>query len=48
MVTGQVPFKAPNMQDLHKQIKSGEFTFPKFDNGPELSEEIKSLISGLI
>ncbi len=34
MITGQVPFKGPNMSELHQLIKKGEFTFPHFDHGP--------------
>jgi len=34
MITGQVPFKASNMADLHKLILIGDFTFPQFENGP--------------
>jgi serine/threonine protein kinase len=43
MVCGTVPFKAPNMDDLHKLIKIGEFCFPC-----ELSEDAKKLINGWI
>lgn len=28
MLCGTVPFKAPNMKELHKLIQAGEFTFP--------------------
>ena len=28
MLSGTVPFKAQNLEDLHKLILKGEFTFP--------------------
>jgi serine/threonine protein kinase len=28
MLCGTVPFKASNLEDLHKLILAGEFTFP--------------------
>ncbi len=34
MLCGTVPFKAQNLEDLHKLILKGDFTFPV-----ELSEE---------
>ena len=43
MLFGTVPFKASNMEELHKLIKSGQFVFPF-----EISEDAKSLIDGLI
>jgi serine/threonine protein kinase len=48
MITGSVPFKAVTMTELHSCIKKGEFTFPTFEHGPQLSEEVKSLIQNLI
>lgn len=39
MVNGTVPFKAPNMDELHKMIKKGDFIFKT-----ELSEDCKDLI----
>ena len=43
MVWGTVPFKAPNMDDLHKLIKLGEFTYPW-----NLTEDCKNLINRCI
>jgi serine/threonine protein kinase len=43
MVWGTVPFKAPNMDDLHVLIKKAEFTYPC-----ELTKEWKELVSGCI
>ena len=43
MLFGTVPFKANNMDDLHKLIKQGYFEFPS-----DASEDAKSLINGLI
>jgi len=43
MLCGTVPFKANNMNDLHKLIKNGKFTFPV-----KISMEAKSLIERLI
>lgn len=48
MITGSVPFKAPNMTELHQLIKKGDFTFPVFENGPQLSEDVKDLIKCMI
>ena len=39
MVTGTVPFKANNLEELHDAILSGEYTFPDY-----LSVEVKDLI----
>lgn len=43
MVCGTVPFKAPNMEDLHKLIKKGEFAYPN-----DLTDDAKKLIEGCI
>jgi serine/threonine protein kinase len=43
MLCGTVPFKAPTLEELHKLILAGKFTFPI-----ELSNEAKELISGMI
>lgn len=43
MLFGCVPFKANNMDDLHKLIQKGEITFPD-DASPEAIELIKGLI----
>lgn len=43
MLYGWVPFKANNMEDLHKLIRKGEFGFPE-----DASPEAKALIVGLI
>jgi serine/threonine protein kinase len=43
MVTGTVPFKAPNMEELHKLILKGEFTYPC-----ELTDDAKEMINGLL
>lgn len=43
MVCGTVPFKAPNMDELHELIKKGEFSYPV-----ELTQEAKNLINGCI
>jgi len=43
MVCGTVPFKAQNLEDLHKLILKGDFTFPV-----ELSQDAQSIIRGLI
>jgi len=43
MVTGTVPFKATNLEDLHRGILSGKFSFPE---GP--GPEVKDLISRMI
>lgn len=43
MLCGTVPFKASNLEDLHKLILKGEFNFPC-----ELSSEAQSLVRGMI
>jgi len=43
MVCGTVPFKAQNLEDLHKLILKGEFTFPVQLTGP-CQEMIKRMI----
>ena len=43
MLCGTVPFKAPNLEELHKLILKGEFNFPV-----ELSPEAQDLIRKLI
>ena len=43
MLCGTVPFKAQNLEDLHKLILKGEFTFPL-----ELSPEAQAVIRGMI
>lgn len=43
MLCGTVPFKAQNLEDLHKLILKGEFTFPL-----ELSSEAQSVVKGMI
>lgn len=45
MVTGTVPFKATNLEDLHRAILSGKFTFP--ETSP-ITSEVKDLISRMI
>ena len=45
MVCGTVPFKAPNMPELHKLILKASFTFPP---SVTLSKGVKDLISRLI
>jgi serine/threonine protein kinase len=43
MLCGTVPFKASNLEDLHKLILKGEFTFPV-----ELTNEAQALVRGMI
>ena len=43
MLCGTVPFKAQNLEDLHKLILKGDFTFPV-----ELSEEAQTIVRGMI
>lgn len=43
MLTGTVPFKAPNLQDLHKLILAGQFTVPDY-----VSEDAKSILTNMI
>ena len=45
MVTGSMPFNAPNDPALYDQIKKGKFTFPE---NKKMSEGCASLISGLL
>ena len=44
MLNGTVPFKAQTLEDLHKLILKGEFTFANLN----LSDDAKNLIKGLI
>lgn len=39
MLQGTVPFKAPNMKELHEAIKKGEYKFPV-----DISGEAKDII----
>ena len=43
MLCGTVPFKASNLEDLHKLILKGDFTFPS-----ELTTEAQGLVRGMI
>lgn len=43
MLCGTVPFKAQNLEDLHKLILKGEFTFPL-----ELSPDALAVVKGMI
>lgn len=43
MICGTVPFKAPNLDELHKLILKGEFTFIE-----KVSNEVESLIRSMI
>jgi len=43
MLLGTVPFKAANLDDLHKLIIKGDFTIPD-----EVSEEAKSILRNMI
>ena len=43
MLCGTVPFKAPSLEELHKLILKGEFTFPE-----SLSKEAHNLVSSMI
>ena len=43
MLCGTVPFKASNLEDLHKLILKGEFSFPH-----ELTPEAQALVKGMI
>ena len=43
MLCGTVPLKASNLEDLHKLILKGEFTFPN-----ELTTEAQALVRGMI
>ncbi len=39
MLCGTVPFKAPNLEELHKLILKGDFVFPN-----DLTEEAKQIV----
>lgn len=43
MLCGTVPFKAQNLEDLHKLILKGEFSFPC-----DLSPEAQTIVRGMI
>ncbi len=43
MLCGTVPFKAQNLEDLHKLILKGDFSFPV-----ELSNEAQGIVKGMI
>lgn len=43
MLCGTVPFKAQNLEDLHKLILKGEFTFPV-----DLSDDAQAIVRGMI
>jgi serine/threonine protein kinase len=43
MLTGTVPFKAANLQDLHKLILEGEFSIPDF-----VSSNAKDMLRNMI
>ena len=43
MLCGTVPFKAPNLEELHKLILKGEFTYPI-----EMTSDAKDLVNRLI
>ena len=43
MLCATVPFKASNLEDLHKLILKGDFTFPS-----ELTTEAQGLVRGMI
>jgi serine/threonine protein kinase len=43
MLIGTVPFKASNLEDLHKLILAGVFTIPD-----TVSQDAQSLIRGMI
>mmetsp|Transcript_7512 Transcript_7512/g.12687 ORF Transcript_7512/g.12687 Transcript_7512/m.12687 type:complete len:305 (-) Transcript_7512:105-1019(-) len=43
MLCGTVPFKASNLEDLHKLILKGDFSFPC-----ELSDDAQTLVRGMI
>lgn len=43
MLCGTVPFKAQNLEELHKLILAGVFTIPD-----KLSEDAKSLMNAMI
>ena len=43
MLCGTVPFKAPNLEELHKLILKGKFEFPN-----ELSTDAVAIVRGMI
>ena len=43
ILTGTVPFKASNLEDLHKLILKGEFTIPA-----HVSAEASEILRGMI
>ena len=43
MLTGTVPFKAPNLEQLHEQILLGTFTIPN-----TVSQEAQAILHGMI
>lgn len=43
MLCGTVPFKASNLEDLHKLILKGEFSFPC-----ELTDDAQNLVRSMI
>ncbi len=43
MLCGTVPFKASKLEELHKLILKGDFSFPC-----ELSEDAKGIVRGMI
>lgn len=43
MLCGTVPFKAQNLEDLHKLILKGDFVFPT-----DLSEDAQNIVKGMI
>ncbi len=43
MLTGTVPFKASNLEDLHKLILKGEFTIPSHVS-PDAQQVLKQMI----
>lgn len=43
MLSGTVPFKAPNMKELHNLIKKGDFFYPI-----PVSNSAKDLINNLL
>lgn len=43
MLTGTVPFKAPNMKELHVLISTGTYKYPF-----NLSKEAKAVVDGML
>ena len=43
MLCGTVPFKAQNLEDLHKLILKGDFNFPN-----DLTPEAQAIVKGMI